>query len=80
MGLLEINTNEYAGTAVTVFITVIITSVLGWIGNLFLSTFKKINDSAETKAKVDALKIEHDKLVLKVDEEVKYLQQQINDI
>ena len=73
--LLEIKLIEYYGTAITVMITI----VIGWIGNLMVSTFKKINDTAETKAKVDAHKIEFDKHVTEMKDHIKDLQHQIND-
>ncbi len=72
---LELKTTEYYTTAITVIITI----VIGWIGSLMVSTFKKINDTAETKAKVDSLKIEIEKHYTEIKETLRDLQHQIND-
>ena len=74
--LLEINYRQYIGTIIPVLITL----VMGWLGNLILPIFKKINDGADTKAKVDALKIEFDKHMIDHDADIKFLQDQLNKL
>lgn len=68
--------NQHFGTLFTSLVTMVIV----WGAGQASKVFKKINDTTETKAKLDALYTRFEKHLSEHDEDVKYLQKQINEL